>query len=160
MLQDQLLAPALFMSQLLVIGFSLLVLRLVVGKQWTRKIGLRLPALKHVALALAGLPALSILGGAVGELARKHLWGFHDWGLDVESQVKQMATLPLAFLILMIGVGPGIGEELWFRGFLGRGLVGRYGVIVGVLITSFFFGAMHVDPPQAAGRPCWDSGYI
>lgn len=151
LLQQEMLAPALFTSQIFVISFSLLVLRFMVGKGWAGQIGLRLPAFKHLILALVGLPALSILGGAVGELAKKHVPGLHDWGLDVESQVKQMATLPLWFLILMIGVGPGIGEELWFRGFLGRGLVGNYGVLVGVVLTSFFFGAMHVDPPQAIG---------
>jgi membrane protease YdiL (CAAX protease family) len=28
---------------------------------------------------------------------------------------------------LLIGVGPAIGEELWFRGFLGQGVAARYG---------------------------------
>jgi membrane protease YdiL (CAAX protease family) len=44
---------------------------------------------------------------------------------------------------------PGIAEEVWCRGFLGRGLVGRYGYVGGVLLTSFFFGVMHIDPPHA-----------
>jgi len=46
-------------------------------------------------------------------------------------------------------VGPGIGEELWCRGFLGRGLVGRHGFLVGVLLTSLLFGLIHIEPRQA-----------
>jgi hypothetical protein len=41
-----------------------------------------------------------------------------------------------------------VGEELWCRGFLGRGLVGRHGVVLGVLASAFFFGLIHVDPLQ------------
>jgi hypothetical protein len=44
-------------------------------------------------------------------------------------------------------VGPGIGEELWFRGFLGRGLVGRYRLL-GILLTSLLFGLIHLEPRQ------------
>jgi hypothetical protein len=50
--------------------------------------------------------------------------------------------------VLVIGAGPGIGEELWCRGFLGRGLVGRYGWLLGVVFTSFYFGFIHIDPAQ------------
>jgi membrane protease YdiL (CAAX protease family) len=46
---------------------------------------------------------------------------------------------------------PGVGEELFFRGFLSRGLVSRYGVYWGSLITAFLFGAMHIHPVQASG---------
>src|SRR5262249_58365629 len=44
---------------------------------------------------------------------------------------------------------PGVSEELWCRAFLGRGLVGKYGVFWGMLMASFFFGAIHGDPRQA-----------
>ncbi len=46
---------------------------------------------------------------------------------------------------------PGVGEELFFRGFLSRGLVSRYGVYWGSLTTAFLFGAMHIHPVQASG---------
>lgn len=46
---------------------------------------------------------------------------------------------------------PGLGEELFFRGFLGRGLLTRYGLIGGTLLTAFMFGAVHVHPVQASG---------
>ena len=51
------------------------------------------------------------------------------------------------WMILLVGcLLPALGEETFFRGFLGRGLVARYGVVVGVLFTSALFAAMHVDP--------------
>jgi hypothetical protein len=39
-------------------------------------------------------------------------------------------------------------EERWCRGFLGRGLSARYGLVLGVLTTSVLFSVMHVDPSQ------------
>jgi membrane protease YdiL (CAAX protease family) len=59
-----------------------------------------------------------------------------------------MSQLPWAFGVFAIGLLPGIAEEVWCRGFLGRGLVGRYGYVGGVLLTSFFFAVMHLDPPH------------
>ncbi len=50
--------------------------------------------------------------------------------------------------VFIIAVMPAIGEELWCRAFLGRGLVGKHGYVLGVLGTSFLFGAIHVDPAQ------------
>jgi hypothetical protein len=37
---------------------------------------------------------------------------------------------------------------LWCRAFLGRGLVGRHGLVMGVILTSVLFGAIHGDPRQ------------
>jgi membrane protease YdiL (CAAX protease family) len=46
---------------------------------------------------------------------------------------------------------PGIGEELFFRGFLSRGLLAHHGAWLGTLITAFYFGAIHLHPIQACG---------
>src|SRR5262249_11369913 len=42
--------------------------------------------------------------------------------------------------------GPGLAEELWFRGFIGRGLVGRFGIAGGILLTALLFGLAHLEP--------------
>ncbi|MBX9788994.1 MAG: CPBP family intramembrane metalloprotease [Pirellulales bacterium] len=56
------------------------------------------------------------------------------------------------WLVLIGGcLFPALGEEIFFRGFVGRGLVARHGVWRGMLLTSFLFGLMHIDPAQAAG---------
>ncbi len=64
--------------------------------------------------------------------------------------VKEMAEKSsLWALILVIAVCPAIGEELVFRGAIGRGLLARWGLIPGILITSFMFGLVHMHPAHA-----------
>lgn len=138
-------------TELLVIGVSWLVIRLVVGRDWTRQLALRRPGLAHVLLVLAGFPALALLGNGSYELLRQvlHVPSFSDLGLPgMEQMVGIFGRWPWPFAVLVIGAGPGIGEELWCRGFLGRGLVGRYGWLLGVVFTSFYFGFIHIDPAQ------------
>ena len=53
--------------------------------------------------------------------------------------------------VLIIGVGPGVIEEFFCRGYLGRGLVARYGLVGGVLLTSMLFGMLHLAPLYAVG---------
>jgi membrane protease YdiL (CAAX protease family) len=227
-------------TQLIVIGFSLLALRLVAGRDWTRQVGLRLPTWFHLLLCLAGFPALVLVangshslfsvvmeGATLSDmvayvtatlvgfgfpLALFRLLAGEDWpaalywprrapgdslssrrswitrhlswlGIGVpigvlagwgtylgvrwllvtglgpalahppetslmEDMMHLIGRWDLSLAVLIIGVGPGIGEELWCRAFLGRGLVARYGPIVGVLLTSFFFGFIHLEPRQ------------
>src|SRR5262249_19123287 len=58
------------------------------------------------------------------------------------------AQAGLWFTLLVVAVGAAVNEELFCRGFLGNGLVGRYGVLVGVVITSVIFGVIHGNVPQ------------
>ena len=145
------LAAAMLTTEILVVGVSWLVIRLVVGRQWPRQLALRRPGVVHLVLVLAACPAMILLANGFYLFLKHvvHLKGFSDWGLGgMEEMGKVFAHWPTAFGVLVIGLGPGIGEELWCRGFLGRGLVGRYGAL-GVVATSFFFGFIHLDPPQA-----------
>src|SRR5207249_3638911 len=71
-----------------------------------------------------------------------------------ESLEKMFGALPWWYGVLVVGLAPGVSEELWCRGFLGRGLVGRYGPVAGVLLTSLFFGALHLDPPHVVATFC------
>lgn len=149
------LAVGLLVTQLLVIGFSLAVIRLFVGPDWTRQLALRRPGFRHLLLALLSFPAMVLLADGTYEWAKQFLPSINDLmpvGKGGKPYMEQMVELfrswPAAFGVLVIGVGPGIGEELWCRGFLGRGLVGRYGYVVGVVFTSFFFGLIHLDPQQ------------
>lgn len=52
-------------------------------------------------------------------------------------------------LLVIVGVGPAIGEEIIFRGVIGRGLTARWGVVRGVLLTSLLFAIAHVSPSHA-----------
>ena len=58
------------------------------------------------------------------------------------------SQFPWPLTVLAVALGPGLVEEFWCRGFLGRGLSARYGIVLGVLFTSVLFSAMHADPSQ------------
>jgi membrane protease YdiL (CAAX protease family) len=136
-----------------VVGAALgfLLIRLTSGRDWRRRIGLRKPAAIHVLLAVLGLPALAILSEGVHEVA---LWsGMPSFNYQEELN-RWIDGLPIFFAVLVIAVGPAFAEELWCRGFLGRGLVARFGVVGGVLLTSLFFGVMHLDPPHIVATFC------
>lgn len=132
--------------------YTLLVVQWRVGREWPRKLAVRLPRFDHFVLALLVLPALMILHGGAHQIANQL------FRVDLD-QAKKMGEMIVSFVepwprwltILVIGVAPGIGEELWCRGFLGRGLIGRYGWFGGVLLTSLFFGMLHLSPPYALG---------
>jgi membrane protease YdiL (CAAX protease family) len=222
-------AIAFFITEVLVVGFSWLVIRLVVGRDWMRQLAVRLPSLAHTLLALASVPVVSLMGDISYDVLREselapsishanplnlvYFWtavfvvlgaalliawlvaGFGwthrlaarparladllsagavlpvlvlcislvyvglSWtipssGLEqmklagMEEMGKIFTKWPLALAVLVIGVGPGIGEELWCRGFLGRGLVGSHGAVLGVMAASFLFGLIHGDPCQ------------
>jgi CAAX protease family protein len=121
-------------------------LRIFVGRNWMRIVGLRRPGLLHVALVLIAMPAMLVLPNMIHELA-KYVGVPHFE--NPEEFAQMIGGWSLGFGVLVIGVGPGLSEELWCRGFLGRGLVGNYGVWLGVLLTSALFGLMHLDPAHA-----------
>lgn len=58
------------------------------------------------------------------------------------------ASLPL--LLFFLAVVPAVGEEFMLRGLIGRGLVARWGLLWGVLITSVLFAGLHMYPPHVA----------
>jgi membrane protease YdiL (CAAX protease family) len=130
-----------------------LVVRLVVGREWPRRLAVRRPGGVHTILAILSWPALLIIPGPISELARQILPTLLI-GDKKQAAEDIFGQFPLWLAIFAIGVGPGIGEELWCRGFLGRGLVARYGVVGGILLTSFFFGLLHVDPAYAMVTAC------
>jgi membrane protease YdiL (CAAX protease family) len=63
------------------------------------------------------------------------------------QQQSESTAYPL--LLVIVGLGPAIGEEVVFRGLIGRGLIARWGVAGGVLLTSLLFAAAHVSPAHA-----------
>jgi membrane protease YdiL (CAAX protease family) len=52
-------------------------------------------------------------------------------------------------ILLAICLFPAIGEELLFRGIIGRGLTARHGAVLGILLTSLLFGFAHLAPAHA-----------
>jgi uncharacterized protein len=144
------------------LALSLLLLRLVCGKSWKRKIALtRLPNPTHVALVAIGFPAMIALSVAIevpltryvpslGEIL-KDLGVPFDMKGSGEAVTEMVQHAPWALAIFAVAVSPGICEEVFCRGFLAQGLSGRYQTWAVVLIVSFLFGAIHLDPQQGIG---------
>ena len=71
-------------------------------------------------------------------------------GLNTMEVVKNMAeSTSLPVMIFVIALMPAIGEELIFRGAIGRVLISNLGLVGGVLLTSFLFGWLHIHPVHA-----------
>jgi membrane protease YdiL (CAAX protease family) len=62
---------------------------------------------------------------------------------EIEEKVMPIFAncniVDLAFIAFLAGVG----EELFFRGWMQALLVGRSGVVIGILVTSLVFGILH-----------------
>jgi membrane protease YdiL (CAAX protease family) len=61
----------------------------------------------------------------------------------------QSATTTYPIVLVAVGLGPAIGEELIFRGLIGRGLISRYGVWTGIAATTLLFALAHGSPAHA-----------
>jgi len=73
--------------------------------------------------------------------------------LDSAQAMEVMQSLgqsePTWALLLVFAMAPALGEELIFRGVIGRGLVARWGMVPGILLTSVLFAMAHVHPVHA-----------
>jgi hypothetical protein len=85
--------------------------------------------------------------------------GLHQWLVSVDLRstgslaeidgvVREARARAPSFLLalLALGIAPGFGEEVFFRGFVQRGLVPRLGARWGVLLSAAVFGLAHFDP--------------
>ncbi len=69
---------------------------------------------------------------------------------ELEQSLAGARRAPLLVAMVGIGLAPGVGEELFFRGFVQRALVARLGGAGAVLAASCLFGAAHGDLVHAA----------
>lgn len=121
-------------------------------------LNLRLPHPLHVCLIVGLMLPLSALSGelyrwtAMG-WSRLVSWlpllGVFDQANTVEWLQDMADAAPLPVMLLIIAVAPALGEELVFRGVIGRGLVARWGLWAGVAISSVLFAAVHLHPVHA-----------
>jgi membrane protease YdiL (CAAX protease family) len=139
--------PAYGLTQLTTLVFACAAIRATVGPDWAKALDVRLPRAADLALAVVGWPAASIL--VVGLQLVTMSWlpapdlSWLEKALEVDTKGWPWWLIGLAFAF-----GPGISEELWYRGLLGWALVGRVGVVVGLLLCSVLFGISHLRPPQ------------
>jgi len=131
-------------------GFALVLILIVlprrIGPDWKRQIGVRRPHWLHVVLVLLIVPGFVVVPDLIQ--------GIFQWATGLKPPSTTVALkgifsqFPWPLTALAVAIGPGVVEEFWCRAFLGRGLCARYGVVVGVLLTSLFFALMHMDRAQ------------
>jgi membrane protease YdiL (CAAX protease family) len=75
------------------------------------------------------------------------------FGLADEGTLKLLADViggarggELALVLVVLALGPGLAEELFFRGFLQTRLSQRFPPAVAVAVAATCFGIMHLDP--------------
>ena len=56
---------------------------------------------------------------------------------------------PLLVPLLVLGIGPGVTEEIMFRGVLFRVVEQALGTWVAIVVSALFFGAVHLGNPNA-----------
>lgn len=119
----------------------------VVGADWKEQIGWHRPRAVQMLLVTLAIVPFMLLSGGLQELLQRLGIGTH---LQIAESLRALFQhVPLIVTLAATAVGPGIVEEVWCRGFLGRGLIARYGVIAGVFWTSLLFGLLHLDPAYA-----------
>ncbi len=109
------------------------------------KIGVRGMSVFQWIFVLATVLPLAILASEVTNCAAEVVPTFEVSG--IAGFINQPA--PLIFIAGCLL--PGLGEEIYFRGFLSRGLVANHGLVWGTLFAAFLFGIVHVEPIQASG---------
>lgn len=146
-------------SHLMGLLFGWLMLRWYFGgRTWKRRIALtRRPTATHWVLVLIGMPAVLALSAAIEQPIMKYIPSIQDllnWAhIDfewpgIEAIEPLLRKTPFALALFAIAVMPAVNEEFWCRGFLGQGLAGRYRTWAVMLMTSFMFGAIHLEPRQ------------
>jgi hypothetical protein len=115
-----------------------LVARLALGAPRRGAGGVALAVLGTLGLSLALDAAVDLCGlGQVGFLAR------------FRAVVLALPPGRVVALTLVIGLVPGLCEELFFRGYVQTRLVARFGAPRAVVAAGLLFGAVHLDPVQS-----------
>jgi membrane protease YdiL (CAAX protease family) len=127
----------------------------VFGARFSRVIPCAIPAGRHLALLLLLMLPLAVMDGFlaqqvidIGENAFGHSPSQGDLPELLDGVSREAST---GTLLLILAVMPALGEELVFRGLIGRGLIARKGIVLGVLWTSILFSVVHGNPVQAVG---------
>jgi membrane protease YdiL (CAAX protease family) len=128
------------------------------GRPPTHKLNFSLPSYTQLAILASAVFPLGLIADALWKPAQAAWQSFVEqvpWlrFMDETNIMDFMdringASLPL--LLFFLAVVPAVGEEFMLRGLIGRGLVARWGILWGVLMTSVLFAGLHMYPPHVA----------
>jgi membrane protease YdiL (CAAX protease family) len=112
---------------------------------------LGVPALRDVLGALLCVFGLSPLSELLAELTRRYLPSdANNAETMIVALTRGVSAVELVFVIVATAFIPALVEELFFRGLLTRGFLGR-GNLAALCVPSAMFGLFHLEPTQAAG---------
>jgi membrane protease YdiL (CAAX protease family) len=94
-----------------------------------------------VLVPLVYLPLLELTNTSIDELS------------EPARELSDRATngFGVAMLILIVGIGAPIFEEVFYRGLVLRSVERRFGTRAAVVVSSLVFGLSHFQPLQTAG---------
>lgn len=132
-------------------------IRLRLGKNYRSLIGWRCPRHEELIFAVATVIPIAVLGDMLFECTRSllnssPLHRLFSEAFDLTSLDFIRSSLngvPYPVLVVALALGPAFGEELVFRGVIGRGLVARCGPWTGSAITVVLFAMAHMSPAHA-----------
>ena len=112
------------------------------GEDMLTYFGLNIPRWREVAIAVAGLAVVIVLGDVLTVAFGRDL--VPSFQLEIHRSAQVDGTLVWLWLALIV-VAP-VGEELLFRGFLFRGVVRQPGdVLPGILVIALIWSLLHIQ---------------
>ena len=99
--------------------------------------------LNFLLVIIAALPLL-LLAGLLGQIIN-YIFPVSESYLEALQNLITVKDSGLWFTIFVVGILPGICEEVMFRGFILSALRKR-GIWYGIILTAILFGAFHLDP--------------
>jgi membrane protease YdiL (CAAX protease family) len=115
------------------------------------------PWRQRLRLLVVPMPPPALIAGVLGVLGVGMTFdSLDDLGLlpssptleYITAAMKELSPVALAAANLALGILPGTGEELLFRGYIQTRLCARWGVHLGITCTALMFGVIHFDLVQ------------
>jgi len=144
--RPMLMVSMLFWSMVVLLGITLLG-AVASPVPWTQRLRLRAPAMSAGRIASAAVGAIA-LGLIFSMLYALDLMPRSPTLEALGQSVAGLFGAELGAALLVIGLMPGLSEELLFRGYVQTRLTQRWGAAWSVLITALLFGAYHMDLSQ------------
>jgi membrane protease YdiL (CAAX protease family) len=112
---------------------------------------LGVPSLRDAVGSLLCVFGLSPLSELLAELTRRQLpRDANNAETLIIALTRGVTPLELVFVVAAAALVPAFVEELFFRGLLTRGFLGRSNLLA-LCVPSLMFGLFHLEPTQAAG---------
>jgi membrane protease YdiL (CAAX protease family) len=132
---------------LLIVGGGALISALLSRVPWRERLRLRFVDIGPLNVILGCVCVLAV--GFVLQGLDSLGWLPHSVTLEaVDGVIRELKGRQLFAAVIIIGILPGIAEELLFRGYIQTRLCERWGTNWGIAVTAVMFGVMHMDLVQ------------